>query len=170
MPRRNRRNTRRAAPRVLPFDFYSIISASTKIINVEDLGLARNRAMRPVSAKITAVSTATSQLPVCYIALYGPSDSDNIAVSANTVLGVAPRTLSVRAPRVTDFGDYASDTAPVLQVFLPGYYSGTITVSGTVWMQFAPHKVTTKVALAQRFESMHLSSMVSSPSTSIEKL
>lgn len=144
MPRRHR--GRRAIKDVIPFDFVATFGAASKQVQVADLSIVRNRSMRPVRVAVSAAVIGATQLPALVLSLYDTKE-DIINVSRPVVLGSTSKTLSVSAPRGTDYGDYASDTSNVIGLNALGYYNGTLTVAGTLWMQFAPHKVPSRVAL-----------------------
>lgn len=137
----------RGGPRdVIPYDFVATFGAASKRVSPDDLGLVTNRAMRPVKASVNAAIVAHSVNPALYLSLYD-TKTDIINVSRSVVLGTSTARVSVHAPRGTDFGDYSSSSSPVLDLNLANFYNGSVTVSGTIWFQFAPHKVTTKVSL-----------------------
>lgn len=130
----------------IPYDFVASFAAGSKNITCADLGIVRNRSMKPVRISISAAIVSASQLPACYITL-NDTKEDTLTVSRSVVLGATARSISVSAPRSTDFGDYKSDNSNVATIICPNWYNGTVTASGTVWMDYAPHKVTTRVAL-----------------------
>lgn len=150
--RRKTRRSPRQPPRLVPCDFWGIAQASSKIVNLSDLSMPSTRAMRPYKATISAAVVSQSQNPGFQFSIHGPSDTDNITVSRNIVLGSTARSITAFAPRMTDFGDYPAENTPVITMFFPGYYNGTITFSGTVWFQIAPHRVMSKVALTRLFD------------------
>jgi len=153
MVRRKGRRLRRRIflpPNTIAFDFAGVASAASKSITPDDLELKLTRAMRPVRATCSVAITGATQLPAFYISIYGTHDKDILTVSRNVVVGSTARTITVNVPRATDFGDYPSaGNTQVIMLSFPNYYNGTITYSGTLWVQFAPHKVASKVALVK---------------------
>lgn len=150
MGRRRRSNRSRFSNTVIPYDFWGQAQGSSKIITCEDLGLTRNRTMRPVRAVCTVVWQYSGYAAPCAMLSLFDTKADVCAVSQTVICGGTSRSMSCRATRATDFGDYHSDKSNVLTIIFPGYASGTITYSGTVWIQIAPHKVATHVSIAQR--------------------
>lgn len=140
-----RRRRRGGPPRLLPYDFVASFGATSKNVTCADLGLVRNRSMRPYRAHVTAAIVGATQMPALYLSLFD-TKNDVVGISYNCVLGATARSVSVRVPRFTDFGDYHDDGSVVMTISLGNYYNGTATVAGTIWMQFAPHKVATKVS------------------------
>lgn len=108
--------------------------------------------MRPVRVSLSVAVINGTQLPAIYISLQDTKE-DTINISRSVVAGATAKFISVRAPRGTDFGDWASDNSPVFVITAANFYNGNITASGTVWIEYAPHKVTTKVALLGPFTS-----------------
>lgn len=157
--RRRARNGRRSLPpRVIPYDFAAQYKTANKGVTLAMLDIKINRPMRPFAVRITASFSAPVGVafPIFFFALYGPSDVDNIALSSNVALSGTTQRLYVRAPRGTDFGDYPHD-GNVLQFLSSGFnQNGTFSVSGTVWMQFAPHKVATTLTLESRLARLAL--------------
>lgn len=151
MPKKNKRGRRRVND-VVNYDFVASFGSAGKKVTPADLGIVRNRSMRPLRVVANAVMCGASQSPAMYLSLYDTKD-DIISVSRSVVVGNFSTRTSVSAPRGTDFGDYAADDSNVFQINLANYYNGTITVSGTIWMQFVSHKITSKVALLGPFTS-----------------
>lgn len=149
---RRRRRSRPALPqRTIPFDFAGTCAAATKQISCSDLVLTRNRAMRPYKAVCRAVWQYSGYTPPAFFIALHDTKGDVLCVSKNTVVGSSPSSVSVYAPRGTDYGDFESDVSVVLFLNFPYYSAGTITYSGTIWMQFAPHKITSRVALSRMY-------------------
>ncbi|KZC13101.1 hypothetical protein WN55_05506 [Dufourea novaeangliae] len=124
----------------------------TKDIVPSDIGLVLNRSVRPYRAVVSASIVASTQLPSFAFSMYD-TKNDIIGVSPNKVLSAATVMVRLRAPWGTDFGDYATSSS-ILTLIFSGYYNGTITYSGTIWFQLAPHKVASKVSdVLDRFSS-----------------
>lgn len=151
MPRRQRRTRRGRSfpPRVIPFDTFGTVSAASKNITAGDIGLPTSRSVRPIRATISVAIVGHTQCPAFNYGLMGPSDSGNVTVSRTLVVGVTARSVGVSAPRGTDYGVYDQGGRVVCTLYFPGYYNGTITFSGTIWFQYAPHRQMTKVAFEQ---------------------
>lgn len=147
MGRRNKRGGNRA---IVPYDFVASFSAIGKSVTVSDLGITRNRSMRASRVSLSVAIVGSTQLPAAYISLYDTKE-DIVNTSRSIVVGATAKNISVRAPRGTDFGDWATDNSPVFVITASNYYNGVITASGTVWIEYAPHKVTSKVALLGPF-------------------
>lgn len=142
MPRRRGRRSRQ----VVPYDFVATFSSSSKLVQLEDLKIDRNRAMRPVRVSVSAAITGQTQLPALVISLFDTKD-DIVNVSRPVTVGVSPTRLSLSVPRTTDFGGYHDDKSSVMIFNLLNYYNGTVTITGTLWMQYVAHKVPSQVAI-----------------------
>lgn len=163
MPRRRGRGRRGKAvpPRVVPFDFYGIMKSTTKLVNHSDVGLLGTRAYRIHSYSVQIVCTMSGDYPTTVsIATYNSQASDLVHISRPQLVSKnIPRIIRGKIPSFIDYGDIqgTDPTRAPLLLITQQWSEGpvpTVTFSGTIWIQFAPHKVPTKVARALALEAV----------------
>lgn len=138
--RRRRRRGRRPGGRgwTLPWNFSASFGAASKQIQLSDVGLDSSRPIRVRSVNVSAVIVGHTQCPTLYLSIPSGSAATIGAYSRPISIGVTPVRLSVRNPPFTDFRLFG--TADVLcQLLLKNYYNGTLTVSGTIFVDYMPN-------------------------------
>lgn len=159
MPRRRRTRRRASRGQTLPYDFFGFTSAGSKSITKSDLGIESGRQFRVVRVHVeAAVSDKTDyflpQFPTLYCAVNHGSASDVCTTSRPVTLSVATRSVNIRVPRIIDYSAAPSNYT-VVQLYFVGMVTNlTVSFSGTVWIQFAGHKFSSKVALLDRIQRM----------------
>ncbi len=143
----------------LSFDFFGTSTSSTKSITSADLTLPKSRPLRLVRVTVTFAAVGNNStygvppsFPCVQVHLHD-TKGDTVAVSAVKVASFSTTTLSVRCPPGTDFGDIDTDNKTCVLLVFPGFVPGvTITYSGTIWVQFGPHRISSKVSALRVLE------------------
>ena len=161
MPRRRSRRARGGRAQVLPYDFWGTTSTATKNITKSDLGLENGRQFRVVRAVVEAsaadkVDYFLPQFPIMHVLVNHGTAADACTTSRPVTLSVATRRVSVRVPRVIDFSE-APANFPLVELYFAGEVANvTVSFSGTVWVQFAGHKHTSKVSFIEKFNRLNI--------------
>lgn len=156
MGRKGRRGGRRNRfpARTVPFDCVGNFQATTKIINHADLGFTATRSFRVIAFRFQVVSKSSDFPVAVQVSVYNPEASDICYVSRPSLTDHRVKVISGRLPRFMDFGDVGTKNVntPVLIFSYVGNASGTvyptIYFTGTVWIQYAPHKIPSAVSRA----------------------
>lgn len=133
-----RRRANRKGLNIVTYDFIAIFGAASKEFQCMDFGVDRGRPVRPHSISISAAIAGHTQCPALYLILVDTKE-DVCATSRSIVLSTTSKRLSLRTPRSLDYGQWQADASRVGSIMCPGYYNGTITVSGSMIFEFQPH-------------------------------
>lgn len=157
MPRRrNRRTRRRTLPNVLRYDYVAQFAATSKEVQVQDVGLnGINRPCRILGGSFTFTVVGHTRCPAVQVVVWGPA-KEALTISAPSSIGVSPRRITFRVPRGTDYSSFAP-TDSLMSINIPMYYDGTITVTGWLTVQHAPHKQVSKVTVTEELSLTGLS-------------
>lgn len=148
--RRQRRRRANTSKPVLAYSFSYLMNGTapgpnTNVITFQQMAIDASRPIRIASASLNIATPqgAASMLVSLYGSPAGTSTGSIVARSAPFSVGTAPRSITVRAPRVSDFWTPASnDPVIVIDILQSQPTTGTVlhaVVSGIVRVQYTLH-------------------------------
>jgi len=163
-PRRRPRRRARRSGHTLNFDFYGWISTDSgnqKSITAQQLSIPVTRAGRPLSLRLELDAVATtstymvpSNSPILCASILS-ARGDVVAFTKPTLIPHGSKTtVSLRAPRSTDFSQYSPSGQVIHLYFQQAAQNTTVSYSGSVLMQFTPHQQPYGVKLEEHVETI----------------